>query len=360
MKTLHRYLTRQILASLLMTVAVFTFVLLLVNALKDIMPLLMSGKVSIGVVAEAAGLLIPFVWVFALPMGMLTATLLIFGRFSADQELIAVRASGISLLSLTTPILVLSLLLCSLSAVVNLEIGPRSRVLYNAIRDKVQADLANVYLPERRWIQDVPGYIIYVGKNRHGDLEDIIISKLEGDKRVLTIEAPRGRLEVDPAKKQLDLYLYQFVLGEGGAGSGTMHLPLSWGARHKGPQEPKLGDMTFTQLRAKLRELESIHPVPLPAVTSVLFQMHRQVAFSFACFGFTLVGIPLGIRVHRRETNVGIGVALALVALYYSFILVGQSMDKRPECFPYLLVWLPNFLFQTVGAVFLWRANRGV
>jgi lipopolysaccharide export system permease protein len=184
-KTLDRYLLRQVLASLAMTVVVFTFVLLLGNLLKELLPLLVNRQVSMGLLAEAVGLLIPFVAAFALPIGMLTATLLVFGRFSADQELTAARASGLSLVSMILPILMLSLALCGVSAWVNMEVAPRCRVAYNNLRFNVQAELfSQLQLPENRPITEFPGHILYLGKNRKHMLQKPTSAKPSGRRAV--------------------------------------------------------------------------------------------------------------------------------------------------------------------------------
>jgi lipopolysaccharide export system permease protein len=362
MKTLHFYLTRQVLGSLIMTVAVFAFVLLLGNVLREIMTLLVNRQAPLGKVVEAVGLLLPYVLVFALPMGMLTATLLVFGRFSAEQELTAVRASGISLLALSTPILLLSVALCGVSALINLQIAPQSRAAYRELIYSLIVEMSNVIMPEGRYVKDFPGYIFYVGKNKSGELKDVVVYRLDDEENAdLRIHAKRGKI-VRGEDKQITLHLFEFQAANrqgdrqwhsGGSGD-EMTMLLEFKPLRE--RKPHLSDMTFFQLQNErlTREHQGIDATP------VLTEINSKVSFSFACLSFTLVGIPLGIRAHRRETSVGIAIALILVMVYYCFTILGDALATKPEWGPYLIVWLPNFIFQAVGMVLLWRANRGV
>ncbi|HLX71684.1 MAG TPA: LptF/LptG family permease [Verrucomicrobiae bacterium] len=385
MKTLHLYLLRQVMASLVMTMLVFTFVLLIGNLLQEILPLLVNGEASFLMVGKALVLLIPFVFAFALPMAMLTSTLLVFGRFSADQELTAARASGISLISLASPILMLGLMLCGVSALINMYVAPRCRVAYNDLRFDMRSTLANFKIPEGYPIElpaqtNSDSYSIYTRRNRNNNLQDVVICQVKNETNVTRILAPSGHYEVDTNNNKLWMHLTNFtMLSPNGLVSGE-EWPLSVDLKAGGKNTVSITDMTFDQLQDELRKWNHSAPLPLSAgrdpepakkkaamqkalvdlSEAIRVQLHRQVAFSFACFGFTLIGIPLGIRVHRRETNIGVAMALGLVAVYYTFLLVGQSLSSHVEYAPHLMMWVPNLIFQAFGAVLLWRANRGI
>ena len=365
MKTLHLYLSRQVLASLLMTVAVFTFVLLLGNVLKEVLGLLVNRQASLGVVLQAIGLLIPFVLVFALPMGMLTAMLLTFGRFSADHELTAVRASGISLLSLLPPLLILGVLFSGVCALVNLHFAPLCRVAYKRLIYQSVVEQAEVLLPEKTFIRQFKPYTLYFGSVRGTEVRNVEMYEMDksGSNVISTLHAARGTLKVDltnPTNKMVHLLLHDawFVTMKDGQRQPMFsgELPVELPVQHKAEKEPQLSEMTFRELRERRRQFkaEGIRTTPIDVV------IHSQVAFSFACLSFTLIGVPLGIRAHRRETSAGIGMAMLLVMVYYSFLILGQSLDTKPQYFPWLIVWLPNFAFQIIGMVLLRRVNRGV
>ena len=369
-----------------MTMLVFTFVLLIGNLLQEILPLLVSGEASFWMVAKALLLLIPFVFAFALPMAMLTSTLLVFGRFSADQELTAARASGISLVSLASPILMLGLLLCGVSALINMQIAPLSRVAYNSLRSDMRAALATFRLPEGYPV-DLPGrtngdaYSIYTRRNHNNNLQDVVICEVKGETNVTRYLASSGHIDVDTNANKLSLYLTNaqiLIPGATPPSGGELRVELDLKSAGKGTVS--YSDMTFDELQGELQKWNRSASAPLSTnrnaeplkrkaelqhaladvSESIRVQIHRQVAFSFACFGFTLIGIPLGIRVHRRETNIGVAMALGLVAIYYTFLLVGQSLSSHVEYAPHLLMWVPNLIFQAFGIVLLWRANRGI
>lgn len=375
MRTLHWYILRQVIATLLMTVAVFMFVLVLGNVLKEILELLVMRQATPVVLLKALSLLIPYAMVFALPMGMLTAALLVFGRLSADQELTAARASGLSLLALVSPVLLLSIALSLLCGLFNLQIGPQSRAAYKQLLSQVALESSASFITEDRFIDDIPGVVLYIRKRDGTQLRDIRFYQLENGQIKLRVRAPEGTLVLDQPNQKvrlqlasaisefrlpnsdqspLDLNQAQEVQWQPFIGEYTIELNLE--PLMKSDWKPKISEMTFSQLlaEAQRRQSQSVDPTP------VQVQIHRQVAFSFASFAFTLVGLPLAIRAHRRETNAGFGIALVLVLIYYSFVILGQSLEAEAHLHPQLIFWIPNFLFQGLGAFLLWRANRGV
>ena len=367
MKTLHVYLLRQVAATLAVTVAVFTTLLLLGSVLKEVLELLTSQTATAGLALKAVALLIPFVLAFSLPMALLTATLLVFGRLSADQELTAVRAGGSSLVVWATPVIFLALLMSALCGWFNLEVAPRCRAAFTDLRDSIVRQVGSRLIAEERFVDIGNNLTLYAREVRGMKLHEVLVygltNRIENGStnlvRNLDVWAADGEIETQPdGGETLVLHQLQgliFTEGEWRTVAYEKYTePLP--RRSANRAETKVSDMTFQQLLALRRERKDAGQ----ALTPVEVQLHRQVSFSFACIGFTLVGIPLGIRAHRRETNAGVAIALLLVLVYYSFLIVAQALDSRPEWHPQFIVWVPNFLFQAVGGWLLWRANRRV
>ena len=248
--------------------------LLLGNVLKEIMDLLIKRQATLGGVFEAFCLLVPFVLVFSLPMGMMTRRPpRVWPVQRADQELTAVRSSGISLVALVTPILILESLPLrpQLVGSTSRNSGPQMPRRLQKSAERNALKISASALPEGRYVKqkfDSHDFIFYIGRNDGQNLRDISICRydLNGDPDLYVI-APRGAVVNTNEQSFVTLYDQQtFERQDNGtwmtlfAPSATA--PLNFNKTNSDDTKPGISDMTFGQLRAELRNLDHSFSVP--------------------------------------------------------------------------------------------------
>jgi len=131
MRILTRYLVKDYLVTFGMTVTVFTFVMTLGSVIKAID--LLARGVAGGLIVQFFALNIPFVLQFTIPMATMTTSLLLFTRLSLDGEITALKACGMSLWDIVTPLLWTSLLLTAASLWLSGDVSPRCRFAQRGI-----------------------------------------------------------------------------------------------------------------------------------------------------------------------------------------------------------------------------------
>src|SRR5882762_5637902 len=95
MKLIDRFISRELIVNVLFAIAVLSLVLVVGNIFRKLLPLLINHDVPMETLFTFIAYVMPFSLIFTIPWGLLTAILLVFGRLSADNELIALRANGV-------------------------------------------------------------------------------------------------------------------------------------------------------------------------------------------------------------------------------------------------------------------------
>ena len=368
MNLIQRHLFWSVATTCLAAVGLFAAVLILGNALKDMMSYMLAGQLAPGTFLLLMGLLVPYVAAYALPMGMLTGVLLVLGRMSAQQEITAMRAAGMSLGTIMRPVMLLGVLGAMAALVVNFEFMPRARSAYKQIlADAVQANPMS-FIVLKTFVRDFPGVVFYVDEKQGNDLRDIWFWRLDKEKRVREFgRAKSGEVVFDEEEGALNVVLhdssgevrglkdpenYAQVLGNSTVGE----IPFSFQvddlfSRRKA--RTKYSSMTYTELQAEQNRFEAMGDRTGKA--KVALAINEKGSSAIAVFAFALIAVPLGIRVSRKETSANLGVAMGLVMSYYVLTVAVTWLENRPELRPDILMWLPAGLFLTLG---IWLFRR--
>lgn len=367
MKLIDRAISRELLVNLFFAIFVLSLVLVVGNILRKLLPLLVNHDVPVEYLVTFIAYILPFSLIFTIPWGLLTAILLVFGRLSADNELIALRANGVSISRICIPLAGVALVCCALCLWLNVSVAPAAQEkLRSTIYDLATRNPMALFDSDQV-IDQFPGRKIYVGKKEGNKLENIIVFEMNEDSVPIRVTYARtGMLEADLDNKRILMHLYEARYQQrdekdpldlrkvrDGINMAEGTLPISLEELYeKEKKRPSRSALSIEQLLDQLKSESSRER------SASRTEINKRFSFPFSCLAFALIGVPLGVTAHRRETSIGFAVGLIVAVTYFLFVIIGDTLRSNPKVHPELLVWFPNVLFLVLGAFLFRRLAR--
>jgi lipopolysaccharide export system permease protein len=366
-KILHRYLLRELLTPFALGLTIFTFVLLMARLLK-LIELVVNRGLPFLQILQLIGYLLPAFMEVTLPMAMLLAILIAFGRLSSDSELIAIRSSGVSLYQLLPPVAIFVVVTTGLTMVLSMVGRPwGNRSMRTALYDIAQTHAAAGLKPQV-FNDEFPGLVIYAERidGTRDRLYHVLISDERDPKQRNTIFAREGTMISDPDAQTVTLRLLNGAIhsseadGKSEADYRTefeaydVNLDLRQALAGAGTLEDRPAEMTLAQLDdAIARKRDAKQPYG-----PELVEWHRKFAIPFACIVFGLVAVPLGTERSRAVKSRGFAVSLVVIFVYYILLSAGQGLAQQNRIPAFVGLWTPNVVFALLGLWLLRRAAR--
>ncbi len=367
MKIIDRYIARQLIVSLLFAIVVLSFVLVLGNIFRKLLPLLVNHDLPVEYVIGFIAYVLPFSLIFTIPWGLLTAVLLVFGRLSADNELTALRSNGISIGRICVPLVGIALLCTITSFWLNISVAPAAQEQMRSTVFNLATHNPMALFGSDQVIDQFPGRKIYVGRKDGNKLENILVFETNEQSMPMKVtHAREGSLEADLPNHRILMHLYNARYSQrdevdpydlhrmrDGISVAEGTLPISLEDLYD--KEKRRAGRSMLSLEQLLEQLTDEDP---KMRSSSRTEINKRFSFPVACLVFALVGVPLGITAHRRETSFGFAASLVIGVFYFLFIIAAEALRSNAKLHPELLVWLPNVLFLTLGAWMFLRLSR--
>lgn len=363
MKTIHRHISADFLVTFVMTLLVFTFVMCIGVIFKanD----LLSRGVAWWPVLRIIACGIPAILSFSIPISVMTSSLLVFGRLSSDGEITAMRACGISMWEIISRPALFALLLSALCLYINSELAPRSHFSSRNLKSLLGVESPLDILETGRFVRNFDGLTIYIGQKKNGVLENVRIYDTRSEVKT-EIRAKTGEIRTDQNLTNIVLTLHDVRVDPipGGEGSGfcdsyevVVENAIQIDEYNKG-----IDDMMLGELVARIRKSALFfHDLPsyefLQERMIYMVEFNKRFVLSVSCFMFVLLGVPLGIKAHRKESSIGVAMGLLLFFSFYLFVVVAENMAQRPEYSPELIIIAPVIISIFISLRLINRAN---
>lgn len=361
MRLLDKYICREVASHSGLGLAVFTFVFF-VPQLVRLMDLIVRHSGGAGTVALLFLCSLPPVLAFTVPMAVLVGVLIGLGRLSADSEIVALHASGISLRRLLLPIGFVAIGCAFLTLLMTFWLSPASIRTLRGLEDQLRSSQAPYAVQPRVFDERFPHFVLYVqdveaAATRWRGVFLAESGNTSGPQHLTMAEG--AMISADPQSGQLELHL--------GSGSTHEYDPRDqdhYNVTTFGESDIPIDLTTASASSKKVVLSESEQSVFAlladrgPDWRGARVEFQRRIAFPAACLVFALLGVPIGVRPRRGGRATGLILTLILIGGYYFLFVTGAHMAQQGRISAWLGIWAANIAAAVIGLFFLRRIEQ--
>ncbi len=360
---IQRYIIKEISTPTLLSLVIFTFVLLM-GRIPRVTELVINKGVPAGEIVRLFACLLPTFFSVTLPLSFLLGILLAFGRFSAESEFIAIKASGVSLYTLVKPVLLLAVLFVLSTGVITIFIEPASKAAFRGKLFDIASNSLDANIKPGVFNDDFEDLVLYargMDENRQ-IMHDVFISDERNGTTPATITAREGRFITDPQHYRLTLRLkngsihrqpaagaestYQII----GFTSYDVNIDIGDRLNQAKQRSRKRSEMSWRELNRAIAGAQQNHNA-----YRLRAEKHERIVIAFAPLVLVLVGVPLGLQSQRSGKGAGFALALVVFLVYYVLLSFAGTLADKGLAPAAAILWLPNFCFLAGGLFFLHR-----
>lgn len=364
-KIIDIYIFKEMAPTFITSLILFTFIVLAGRILR-----LTEWMVNYGIDLSQVLLIVvytfPYVLFFTLPMATLLASLIAFSRLNEDNEIIALKSSGISLYQILPPVVAFSIICYLFASFVAIYLFPAGNHSMARLLFKIAQSNTSIGIKQGVFNDNIPNIMLYANHISAHDqsMEGVFIFDERDPGLSNAIIAQQGRISSDPKQMSIHLHLTNgsvFMVNKELDSSRTLrfksydlNIELSdimkkFSSRMKGEREMSISELK-DQIK-KIRKGTVRHNI-------LTLELWRKFSIPFACLLLGLIGLPLGLMMRARGRSWGIALSLAIFIAYYILLSAADSLGETGKLNPVLAIWIPNVVLGVTTFILLWRAAR--
>jgi lipopolysaccharide export system permease protein len=350
---IHRSIFKELFINLIVTLFSLS-VLLFMQKFVKLTRLFLGKGADIMDILKVFWYLQPSILLLAVPMALLIATFLTYGRMSSDSELVVLKGSGVSFAGIVRSSIILALLCFIFQMFNSAYLLPTSMVSFKKTLHETIIKKASLTLEEESFSDVFKDTVIFVNEiPSEKEFRGIFIYR-EADEKVkepLVIVAEKGEIISVPEE-------------------GLIHITMNNGLIHSYENE-KSSEISFAKydfiLTSGIESTDKTKPEEVSTmqlwkdrkkITSWAIELHRRFALPFACLIFGILGPALSSTMGKIGRLGGFSLSLSILILYYLLLVMGEGLSKANKLAPVWSGWTPNILFGAIAALFFYKAYK--